>query len=89
MPGETFFVRKFQANTIKFVVDGKVAEARDEALRDALLEKLRTAMDCGPKKVARLLSNADQPTVQQLVAAAQVLGVSVDDLIKMEDAPEA
>ncbi|WP_185817097.1 hypothetical protein [Hymenobacter metallilatus] len=46
-------------------------------------------MQCSSKALSWVLNNSKQPTIQQMVAAAQVLDVSVNDLIKLEDAPEA
>lgn len=79
-------IRPFEANRIALVICERTAGKRSRQLRKNLERSIAQALFTSLTKVTRLLNNTDQPTAPELAVIAQVLRVSANDLIQLQEA---
>lgn len=73
-------LRHVTGNAIQLVIDGIVSQTRKPELRQDFRTRICTALNIS-KSYTQMLNNKLQPTTAQLAVIAQVLEVTVDDLL--------
>lgn len=74
------------ANSIGQAIVKKAAGPRASQTERFLRLSIAHALNASEKKVTRLINNTGQPpTMQELATIAQVLEVTIDQLIKLEE----
>ena len=89
----TYFIlsherKSFIGNTIKLHIDRLAGEKQDETHKDELHSALRKRFGWSALKLTRVLNNTDRLTIEQMFVTAQLLGTSLDQLIKSCDRPK-
>lgn len=69
------------SNAIETTIAKRVGEARDMGLVEVYRERICEALGMSSKGYTQLLNNNSWPTVQQLAVIAQVLEVSMEELL--------
>ena len=78
-------IKPLEANRIALVIHEKTQGRRGRQLQIALKKSIAQELSSSLTKVTRLLNNTDQPTAHELVVIAQILGVTLDELIQLRD----
>jgi transcriptional regulator with XRE-family HTH domain len=78
-------IKPFSANRIALVIEEKAQGKHGPRQRSALRAAIANALGTTLTKVSRMLNQTDQPTTPELATIAQVLGVTTDQLIKLEE----
>ena len=73
-------IRLVSGNAIALVIDGIVSQTRKPDLRQDFRTRICTALNIS-KSYTQMLNNKLQPSTAQLAVIAQVLEVTVDDLL--------
>ncbi len=78
-------IRPVKGNAIQVTIDRLVGERREPGLRDEFREKICEVLKIS-NRYTMLLNNTGAPaTMTELGTISQILGVSVDELIQLED----
>lgn len=69
-------------------IDRLAGEKQDETHKDELHRTLQKRFGWSAHKLSRVLNNTDRLTIEQMFVTAQLLGISLDQLIKSCDRPK-
>ena len=79
-------IRAFEGNRIRYLIESRVDQTRDETPRESFRKKICNALNIS-KRYTQMLNNTVQPSLEDATIIAQILGVTVDNLCLL--APEA
>lgn len=78
-------IKPFEANRIAAVMADITTGKHSRHFFRSLTNRIALALNVSAVKVGRMVNNIDQPTTPQLATIAQLLDVSPNDLIQLEE----